>query len=242
MSGLVSAVDVPAGSVTISLSGRGGAKTVTVHTSKSTVIRRYPPDSVKFDDATPSALTEIQPGDQLRARSNRSSDGSELAAEEIVTGSFRNVAGTIRSVDTSAGIIRVQDLLTKKEVQVKVTAESQLHKLPAERARSIAARLKRTTAAGASGANLSTPNGPGNSSDASSSGESYSGKGRGPRAGAAPDFQQMLNQMPAVALADLHKGDAVMILATQGSASSGGTAITLLTGVEPILEAAPSGS
>jgi hypothetical protein len=56
------------------------------------------------------------------------------------------------------------------------------------------------------------------------------------------DFQQILNRMPPVTLADLHKGDAVLIVATQGSSSGGGTAITLLSGVEPILQAAPNGS
>jgi hypothetical protein len=52
----------------------------------------------------------------------------------------------------------------------------------------------------------------------------------------------MLSRMPAVTIADLHKGDAVLIVTTQGTATSGGTAITLLGGVEPILQAAPSGS
>jgi hypothetical protein len=60
--------------------------------------------------------------------------------------------------------------------------------------------------------------------------------------GGAPDFQQMLNRMPAVTIADLHKGDAVLIVTTQGTATGGGTAITLLSGVEPILQAAPNGS
>jgi len=60
--------------------------------------------------------------------------------------------------------------------------------------------------------------------------------------GRPSDLQQMLNHMPAFALADLHKGDAVMLVATQGTASGEGTAITLLSGVEPILEAAPSAS
>ena len=62
------------------------------------------------------------------------------------------------------------------------------------------------------------------------------------RSGGAPDFQQILNRMPAVALTDLHKGDAVMIVATQGTPSGGATAITLLSGVDAILQAAPSGS
>jgi hypothetical protein len=62
------------------------------------------------------------------------------------------------------------------------------------------------------------------------------------RSGGEPDFQQMLSRMPTVALSDLHKGDAVMIVATQGTSSGGSTAITLLSGVEPILQAAPNGS
>ena len=56
----------------------------------------------------------------------------------------------------------------------------------------------------------------------------------------APDFQQLLNRVPAVTLADLHKGDAVLIVSTEGSTSAGGTVITLVSGVDPILRASPS--
>ena len=66
---------------------------------KQTIIRRYAPDSVKFDDAKPGTLEQIKPGDQLRARGNKSADGNELAAEEIVSGAFRNVAGTVIATD-----------------------------------------------------------------------------------------------------------------------------------------------
>jgi hypothetical protein len=54
----------------------------------------------------------------------------------------------------------------------------------------------------------------------------------------------MLSRMPTATLADLNlqKGDAVIILATEGTPSSPHTAITLLSGVEPILQAAPGGS
>ena len=48
--------------------------------------------------------------------------------------------------------------------------------------------------------------------------------------------------MPAVTVSDLNKGDAVMLVATEGSATSAPTAITLLAGVEPILTAAPAGT
>ena len=52
----------------------------------------------------------------------------------------------------------------------------------------------------------------------------------------------MLNRVPAATLADLHKGDALMIVATQGSGDGPVTAITMLSGVEAILAASPKGS
>ena len=56
------------------------------------------------------------------------------------------------------------------------------------------------------------------------------------------DFQQMLARMPAAGLADLQKGDAVMVVTTQGSEKESATVITLLAGVEPILRASPKGA
>jgi Domain of unknown function (DUF5666) len=248
MGGLVSAVDPATDTVTITVGGFGGTKNVAVHASKNTVIRRYAPDSVKFDDAKPSTLAEIHTGDQLRARGDKNPDGTQMTAEEIVTGSFRNVAGTVNSVDASAGKLSVQDLLTKKPIVVTITAESQLHKLPPEIAQRIAIRLKGTlppgTPGAAGGGNAAGSNaapsaagGPSRPSPSMASG----GMGGGTRQGGAPDFQQILSRMPPVTLTDLHKGDAVLIVATEGS-TSGATAITLLSGVEPILQAAPSAS
>jgi hypothetical protein len=245
LGGLVSAIDPATGTITISVTSLGGKKEIAVHTSKSTVFRRYAPDSVKFDDAKSSTLQEIRPGDQLRARGDRSADNSELTAEEIVTGSFRNVAGLVNSVDASSGMITVQDLLSKKPVQVKITLESQLHKLPPEMAQRIAMRLKASRPPGTSGASSGSAPAAGNGQQSAALGETRPGggpMGGGMRQGGAPDFQQMLNRMPAVTIADLHKGDAVLIVTTQGAATGGGTAITLLCGVEPILQAAPNGS
>src|SRR6266496_3304754 len=97
--GLVTAVDPGSGTVTISSGGSGAKRSVAVHTSKDTVVRRYAANSVKFDDARPAPLEQIRPGDQLRARGTRSADGAELQAEEIVSGTFRDIAGIIAAVD-----------------------------------------------------------------------------------------------------------------------------------------------
>jgi len=237
--GLASAVDPAAGAITISVRG----KNVVIHTSGGTAIRRYAPDSVKFDDAKPSTLAAVHPGDQVRARGDRSADGSDLKAEEIVTGTFRNIAGTVNSVDASLSTVSVRDLLSKKTVTVKITQDSQLRQLPPEIAQRFAARLKRT-ATGLPGAAAASDSSASTQAPRPAGGAGAAGQGEGSgarRSGGAPDFQQLLNRLPAISVNDLHKGDAVIVLSTEGNAGVG-TTITLLTGVEPILQAAPNAS
>ena len=233
--GLVSAVDAGSGTITISTMAMGTVNKVTVHITKATVIRRYAPESVRFDDAKPGTLDQIKPGDQLRARGSRSADSSEFAAEEIVSGSFRNIAGTVASVDAGQYTVNVMDAITKKPVSVKVTAGSQMRKLSPMMAQRIAMRLK------GEGASPSGAGAGGNASSASQpAGGTAPGDAGGSRLSGGPDFQQMLNRLPAATLADLQKGDAVMIVATQDTAIGGVTAITLLSGVEPILTSSSS--
>jgi hypothetical protein len=249
--GLATAVDPAAGTVTLTLRN----KPVVVHASQTTVIRRYPPDSVKFDDAKVSTLQAIHPGDQVRARGTRSPDGAEFTAEELVSGAFRNVAGTINSIDAAASTLSVHDLLSRKNITIKIAPDSQLRKLPPEMAQRIAQRLK-TSAIGASAAaaaggsapragppSMSAPPAPVGAAPVGApparqwpGSPGAEGASSGPRG--APDLQQMLSRLPPAPLSDLHKGDAVVVVSTEGTASES-TAITLLSGVEPILQAAP---
>src|SRR5271163_2035397 len=114
--GLVKTVDTAGGAITISTNAMGVAKDVTVQTSKQTVLRRYAPNSVKFDDAKPAPIDQIKAGDRLRARGTRSADGTQLTADEVVSGTFRNIAGTVSSIDVAAGTITVMDLIAKKTI------------------------------------------------------------------------------------------------------------------------------
>ncbi len=247
--GLVSSVDAAGSTISISLPAVGEKKSVAIHLSKNTVLRRYAADSVKFDDARPAPLELIKPGDQLRARGASSANGSELTADEIVSGTFRNIAGTIFAIDASAGTMTVQDLVSKRPVTVRITAESQLRKLPAPVAQRIAMRLKgipldaqpSASAPEAAGPAVSAkpamnPNGP---PPGSGSSGRFSGMGR-PGGGGTADLQQMMSRMPAAALADLQKGEAVMVVTTEGGPNGMPTVITLLGGVEPILQASPN--
>jgi co-chaperonin GroES (HSP10) len=238
--GLVTAMDPASGTITISITSFTATKSVAVHTVKNTILRRYAANSVKFDDAKIAPLDQIKIGDQLRARGTKSADGTELTAEEVVSGTFRNLAGQIVAVDPAANTLTLKDSISKQSVVVKVTGDAQLRKLPPEFAQRIAMRLKGGMTAGipgaaAAGASSQAPRGQG-------AGQ-FAGGGMGGRNSGGPtDIQQMLGRMPAASLTDLEKGDAVMIVSTQGDGSGSVNAITLLAGVEPILAAAPSAS
>lgn len=243
--GLVSSVDVAQNTVTIKTLTAAGSKDVVIHTGQSTVLRRYAPGSVNFDDAKVAPIADIKPGDQLRARGTRSPDGNEFTADEIVSGSFRNIAGLVTNVNTAEGILTVNDLATKKPLELKVTSQSQMRKLPERIAQGIAMRLKGTgagensggPAAGRPGApSTQAPASPAApAADANNSGGGTGGPLRG------GDFQQMLSRLPASPLSDFQKGDAVMVVATSSQGDGPSTVITLLGGVEPILQATSQG-
>jgi len=247
--GLVKNSDPGKETIIISTMSATGSKDVTIHAPVGTILRRYAPGSVNFDDAKLAPLTEIQPGDQLRARGSRSADGAEFTADEIVSGTFHNISGTISSIDAGKSTLTVADLATKKTVELSVSPDSQMRKLPAPIAQRIAMRLKGISP-DAGGPSAASSGGPPAQGAAASAGQgSASAPGAGPggqgASGAGPrgggDMQQMLSRLPVSPLADFQKGDAVMIVAASGGTSGRATVITLLGGVEPILQSAPQG-
>jgi hypothetical protein len=238
--GIVKSVDTAAGTVTITHVDT----TVTIHATPKTVIRMYEPGSIKFSDTKVTTLDQIHPGDQLRARGDQSADGTKMQAEEIVAGSFRNIAGSVISTDAAANTLTVTDFKTKKPVVIHMNADSQLHKLDPTMAQAIATLLKASSSghqARDGNAHVGEPaqaSAPATTSAAAqpASGQVSTEASVGHHGGSV---SQMLQRAPAIQLADLHHGDAVMIVATQVAPGSL-TACTLLAGVEPILSASPS--
>ena len=255
VAGLVKTVNPADNVITLSTGAGANAKTVTVHLTQSTALKRYAPGSVRYEEAQPAAVDAIHPGDQLRARGQKNADGTEIAADEVVSGTFKNVAGTITSLDASASTVVVKDLATKKQVTIHFTPETQLRRLPDRMAQMLAMRLKGGSPG--EGGRIGRPRMPGlerpelgrrallrnraalvperlqANNGAGTAGGAGGPGGMGP--GGAPDPQQMLNRAPAIKLADLQKGEAVMLVSTEGASDA--TAITLLAGVEPLLEA-----
>ena len=204
--------------------------------------------------AKPEPITAIHAGDQLRARGPKDAAGTDVAAEEIVSGTFRNISGTINSIDAGASSLQVKDLATKKQVTIKITPDSQLRKLPENMSRMLASILNgngpafggRGGAGGPGGGPGGAPNGGQNAGGPPNGGGQGGPGGAGANGGGHRvgfvgaggggfDPQMMLSRAPQVKLDELKKGDAIMVVATDDE--SGMSAITLMAGVEPLLEA-----
>ncbi|HUZ47202.1 MAG TPA: hypothetical protein VMW54_11260 [Terriglobia bacterium] len=217
---------------------------VTISLEPQAKLLRYAPDSIKFSDAKPGTFGEIEVGDQVRALGNKSANGTQFTAEKLVSGTFRNIGGTVISVDAAQGTLTVKDLATGKPLLVRTDADSQLHQLPPRIAQIIArfniggekpgqpesggtARVERGRRPGASGEQEAKRE----------NGGDY-GNGQGKMPGS---LQEMLGKMPPLTLSELKPGEPLIVVSTAGAKPSEVTAIAVLSGVEPILRARPKG-
>jgi len=99
--GKIKSIDPSGSQVTLAIQTPAGLKDMIVTTDSKTVFRRYAPDSVRFADAKPSAFSDLAVGNSLRALGDKDADGAKIHAEEVVSGSFRNIAGSVISVDAA---------------------------------------------------------------------------------------------------------------------------------------------
>ena len=237
--GKITAVNPAANEVTISLRGSIPEKTVTVAISDKTKFHRYAPGSVKFSEAKPSNFAELKVGDQLRARGEKAPDGARLTAEEVVSGSFKMVAGTITAIDAAKGEVVVKEANTNKVITVKVNTDTLLRRFPPE----MAQRMAQMQAMRQSGQQMPqgapmTGGGQGSAAQPRPASPNGGGQGAGGgmmRQGGGGDVDQMLERLPALTLSELKPGDAIAASSTAGATPDRVTAIKFVAGVEPFL-------
>jgi hypothetical protein len=207
--------------------GAPGAPPLAVEWDDKTQFRRYAPDSIRFSDAKPGAASDVQPGDQVRVLGEKSE--GQIKAEQVVSGTFRQLAGTVASINAQSGEIRVTDLATKKPLVVRLNSDTNMKKIPAEMAAMMGKRMSAASAGGRPGGG---PGGPGGGRP----GEGRPGGGRG------FDLASAVERWPAFAVTDLKPGDALIVAGMSGADQGRVTAITLISGVEPLLTATPDRS
>lgn len=249
--GTVSAINPETKEITLQVRSFGGAQPVTIAAGGNNVkFRRYAPDSVRFADAKPGTLGEIKVGDQLRAKGDRSEDGTRFTPEEIVSGAFRSIRGTVESVDAQANEIKVKDMTTGQTVTVVISKDSNVRRIPAE---FVQRMMMRGQQGGGDAQGNAQGNAAGNTADAQRRPQGEGGFRRRPegaegaggmgqrRMGGGPDMQDMLERMPAVTVADLKPGEMVIVSSTVGADPTRATAIALVTGVEALMQTPAGG-
>ena len=241
VSGIVAALNPATKEITVSSRNlMGAAQSVIIPVTDKVMIRRYPPDSIpKYSEARPSKFEELKTGDQLRALGDKSADGTHLAAEEVVFGTFRIAGGTVTEIDAATNQIKISDLQTKKPLTIVVRPDSILRRFPA---------------GGFPGMGPGSPGGPGATgggapgqrpanaqpNQAPAAGQQAAGPG-GPQGGAmrpaggGMNMADILERQPVISITDLKVGDTIIMSSLQGSDPNQLTAISLVAGIEPLL-------
>ncbi len=269
VSGMVTAVDKATNMVTINYRGTEGVKPMKITIAEKANVKRYAEGSVKYSDAIVSSIADIDVNDQVRALGVKSEDGLAYKADQVISGAFRNIAATIKSIDLTNGIIEVIDLDTKKPLQVKVGKEASLKKLPVMAATMMAMSINGGVGAMGGGRGPAAGGAPGGSPAGMSMrpqpAVGVEGAGGPPatagRPGAAPgagaggpamggmrrpaggDMMGMaIDRSPAIQLAELKKDDPLILSVSKTKEPNKVVAITILAGVEPILATPANGS
>jgi hypothetical protein len=207
----------------------GDGELVKIVVTPKTVLKRYAPNSVKYADAKIATLAEIGKGDQVRVLGNKDEASGAIQAEQVVSGSFVNVAATVISVDAAAGVVQVKNIETGKPVAIKITAETNLRRMP---------QMGGMAGAGGqrpAGIPGQRPGGPqaGGPERAGASGAAWSGGQGGARRGG--DLSRFMEMMPKVGVDTLKPGETIVVASSKSSNPSEVTAITVLAGADSLV-------
>lgn len=228
--GRIEAINSDRKEITIRTRGREGAQsTVVVDASRAARFMRNAPDSSRPQDAVISSFAELRVGDQLRARGERSADGTRVTAEEIITSNVQRMGGTVQSVNAAANEIVVRNEQTGKTQTVTIGQRSTLRRITPEIASQMAERRAAAQADRAERRAQQRDGAAGARPDGQGTGDGQRRRGQG--GGGARGMQDMLQNLPAVTIGELKKGDVVIVTGSaSGTDNSRMTAVSLITG------------
>lgn len=241
VSGIVASVNPSTQEITVSSrSLLGVAQNVIIPVNEKVLMRRYPPDTIpKYSEAKPSKFEEVKVGDQLRALGDKSADGTHLTAEEVVFGTFKVAGGTVTALDAANNQIKINDLQTKKPLTINLKPESVIRRLPEGSAMMMAGM----GGAGGPGQGQGRPQGQG-AQGQGATGQTQTGQGQrpqgagpgGPRPGGGGNMADMLERLPVISINELKVGDVILLSSLPGADPTQLTAISLVSGVQPLLQ------
>jgi ribosomal protein L24 len=239
--GKVTAVNPQTNQITIESRGLTGTTSIVITPKEGALFKRYAPDSIRYDEALPSSVADTKVGDMARALGEKSSDGLSVSAEQVITGAFQTIAGTVKSIDAAKNEVVLKNLQTGKDVTVSITENSVLKKFPAEQAEMLARAQMMGMGGGARP--MGQPGAGGPPAGAAPGGAPGQGRPGGMMMGgrgASGGIDDILERSPSITVSDLKAGDIIAFSSTKTSTDRF-QAIKLFAGVEPFLRAAQAG-
>ena len=250
VSGIVASVNPSTQEITVSSRTLAGApQSVIIPVTEKVMMRRYPPDTIpRYSEAKPSKLEEVKVGDQLRALGDKSADGTHLTAEEVVFGTFKIAGGTVTAIDPATNQIKINDLQTKKPLTIILKPESVLRRFPQGGGMMLGGMGPGGPGAQGPGGQGPQKQGPGSNGPGAQGPQKQGPGAPGPAGGtrgAGMNMADLLERLPIISINDLKVGETIIMSSLQGADPSQLTAISLVTGIEPLLQmmaARPAGA
>lgn len=235
VSGIVASVNPSTQEITVSSrSLMGQPQNVVIPINEKVLMRRYPPDTIpKYSEAKPSKLEEVKVGDQLRALGDKSADGLKLTAEEVVFGTFKIAGGTVTALDVANNQIKITDLQNKKPLTINIRPDSVIRRFPQGGPMMMGGMGGPGAGQGQAQSQTAQAQKP-----ASGPGQ---GQGAGGPQGQRPggpgaNMADMLERLPVISISELKVGDVILLSSLPGADPTQLTAISLVSGVEPLLQ------
>jgi hypothetical protein len=237
--GVVKALDSTNGSITVEVRSFFRSREFLVSTAeRKATFRRYPPDVTLFGDTEPSSFSAVGVGDQIQALGDWTEDRARFLAEQVVSGSFRTVLGSVERLGPEAQQLVLKTLPERSKgagrkggetIVIQVVPEASVRRLPAE----MAARLVGRRAGDNAG------------SRSSAAGGDRSGRLRGTRGGegsSARNVGDMWDRLPTIKVGELQTGEYVAVAVAESRTPGKARATAVLGGIEPLIrESQPTG-
>ena len=246
VSGFAESIDIAGKKAMIKVKGAAGApdRDVALDLSGPVSYQRFSDKSLEYERAD---LAGVKPGDHVRVLGTKNADVTQIKVTDLAADAIRQIGATVKSVDPATGTISAVDT-AKKPVTINVRPSTKVKALDEQTAQMIA-RIVNPSYQGAGrrggggggearggGRGIGGPGGAGPGDDAPGGKGRYArggGRGRG-----GNQIQNLIDSQPDQKVADLKSGDAIIV---SGPATGDSfTAMMVLSGVDPILRAAPS--
>lgn len=237
LNGRITAINPEKKEITIQSRGRAAdAETITIAASGNVKFLRYAPDSLKISDAQSGSFNDLRVGDQIRTIGDRNADGSRVTAEEIVSGSITRNVGSIVEVNVARGEVIVKSGQTGQTMTVVIGKNTTIRRITPDVAETLKQRAnqradrrrERTNQQPTTSTTAQQPQG--QQTERRNRRENRSVNGEGQQGQGNRGLQQPFENLPAVSIAELKKGDAVLITGMGTVDNLRMTAVSIVTG------------